>query len=94
MRLMVLLLAGLALTLSACGGEKSSSSTSQDEARDAGLKFARCMREHGVDMPDPKVGGDGGGIAATLDPEQMNAPAFKRAEKACGSPIGRTGASG
>ncbi|MFC4531127.1 hypothetical protein [Sphaerisporangium dianthi] len=26
------------------------------EARDAMLKYARCMREHGIDMPDPKPG--------------------------------------
>ena len=79
--------------LVAGSGQRASVEEQERMEREA-LKFARCMREHGVDMPDPKVGGDGGGIAATLDPEQMNSPAFKRAEKACGSPIGPTGASG
>jgi hypothetical protein len=50
-------------------------------ARDAMVSFARCMREHGVDMPDPT--GDGllmrrgeGGP----DPESEE---FQQAEKAC-----------
>ena len=56
--------------------------------QDRALKFARCMRQHGVDMPDPdfskggmtvEVGGDG------LDP---NSETFKAAHKACGSLFG------
>ncbi|HEX7277500.1 MAG TPA: hypothetical protein VF244_09020, partial [Acidimicrobiales bacterium] len=31
------------------------------DAEQAGLDFARCMREHGVDMPDPQTGGGPGG---------------------------------
>lgn len=64
------------------------------QAKKAMLKFARCMREHGVDMPDPKVtsdesggtqviiGGPGGpgGSDGGLNPESAT---FKRAEKAC-----------
>jgi hypothetical protein len=34
------------------------------EQREKSLKFARCMREHGVDMPDPDADGMG---AMTLD---------------------------
>ncbi len=26
------------------------------------LDFANCMREHGIDMPDPQFNGDGGGV--------------------------------
>ncbi|WP_084959610.1 hypothetical protein [Thermoactinospora rubra] len=33
-----------------------SASTSADP-RDAALKFAQCMREHGIDMPDPDESG-------------------------------------
>ncbi len=29
------------------------------EQRDKALAFAKCMREHGIDMDDPKVGDDG-----------------------------------
>ncbi|HSO54331.1 MAG TPA: hypothetical protein VL330_16685, partial [Actinomycetes bacterium] len=51
-------------------------------ARDAMVSFARCMREHGVEMPDPtgdglvmRRGGEGG-----PDPESEE---FQQAEKAC-----------
>ena len=49
--------------------------------QDAFLKYARCMREHGIDHPDPDEGGlririgQGG-----LDPQS---PEFKEADKAC-----------
>jgi hypothetical protein len=46
------------------------------------LKFARCMREHGVDVPDPKPG-EGiriGGPGSKIDPED---PSFQKAQKAC-----------
>jgi hypothetical protein len=53
------------------------------EDRDAMVAFAKCMREHGIDMPDPTDGGltvrkeaGGGGV----DPESKE---FQEAEKAC-----------
>jgi hypothetical protein len=50
---------------------------------DAALKFAKCMRAHGVEMPDPKREGDGikitiGGPGSSIDPTRMDA-----AQKAC-----------
>jgi hypothetical protein len=54
------------------------------KARDAMVAYARCMRQQGVDMPDPT--GDGlvlkkdGGQAAGSDPET---PEFKQADRAC-----------
>ncbi len=50
-------------------------------ARDAMVSFARCMREHGIDMPDPTGDGllmrrDQGGP----DPESEE---FQQAKKAC-----------
>jgi hypothetical protein len=45
------------------------------------LKFARCMREHGVDVPDPKPG-EGiriGGPGSKLNPED---PSLLTAQKA------------
>jgi hypothetical protein len=30
------------------------------QAQDRALAFAKCMREHGIDMPDPTFNGDGG----------------------------------
>lgn len=64
------------------------------DPQQAALDFARCMREHGVDMPDPEVddkgrirvrigaGGPGGG-GARPDPKKLEA-----AQKACGSLMG------
>ncbi|MFG1686401.1 hypothetical protein ACGFNP_39985 [Nonomuraea sp. NPDC049269] len=35
----------------------SSSASASTDRQAAGLKFAQCMREHGVDMPDPEPNG-------------------------------------
>lgn len=73
------------------GGNARTSGDGKKKAdpQQAGLDFARCMREHGVDVPDPKSG-DGGmvmigpgpaGGAAALGAEP---PAgFEEANKAC-----------
>ena len=42
----------------------------QSELQDTALKFAKCMREQGVDVPDPdfsKIGGGAGGPFGDLD---------------------------
>jgi hypothetical protein len=81
------LLAAAALGLAACGGDEetpasaASGKTPDEKTREAQVKFAECMRENGVDMPDPqaggkqvfKVGGDSG-----ISPEE-----FEEASKAC-----------
>jgi hypothetical protein len=63
--------------------------------RKKALKMAACMRAHGVsNFPDPQVssapgGGVGvriGGPGSGIDP---NSPAFKSAQQACGSIIGK-----
>ncbi len=63
--------------------------------RQKALRFAECMRAHGVsNFPDPQVsstpgGGVGvriGGAKSGINPQ---APAFKSAQRACGSIIGR-----
>ena len=59
------------------------SAEDRERMRERGLEFARCMRENGVDMPDPTPGGDGlfriGGDG--IDPQSET---FKKAQKACG----------
>lgn len=79
-----------ATTVAACGGAKSDTLTDAadraSKARDGALKFAQCMREHGVDMPDPKVDADGR-VAVTLKggPRSGGAEAdLDAAQKACG----------
>ncbi|MDG6108076.1 hypothetical protein Daura_45560 [Dactylosporangium aurantiacum] len=44
------------------------------------LKYAACMREHGIDMPDPQF--DGGGIAMTL-PEGADKAKVDAANEQC-----------
>jgi len=65
-------------------GGKPPSAAQQQEMRDRALRFAQCMRAHGVDFPDPKSGPGGGvvigGPGSTFNP---SSPSFQRAQKAC-----------
>jgi len=55
------------------------------EQQDAMLAFAKCMREHGVNMPDPEFGN--GGTKVTIGGEGIafDSPTFKAADEACRS---------
>lgn len=44
------------------GGGGGGGAPDEGEFQDAMLDFARCMREHGIDMPDPEFDGEGGGV--------------------------------
>jgi hypothetical protein len=87
-----LLLAAVAaaLALGACGssddkgsGSKGSSRASQqDKAFEGALKFSKCMRDHGVDFPDPQRAG-AGGIKLTAKNLNPNDPNTKAAQQAC-----------
>lgn len=68
------------------GGPREPTQAEMTEMRDQALKFSKCMREHGVDMPDPQFDG---GAAITMskkagergiDPES---PVFSKAQQAC-----------
>jgi hypothetical protein len=63
-------------------GASSDAPAGDDEAdldpEDAMLKFAQCMREHGVDMPDPDPGGGIHVDGRNLSESQMDA-----AQSAC-----------
>ncbi len=70
------------LALAACGSSSKSSRTSGAGAS-AGIKFADCMRSHGVpNLPDPSGSGGGIQIAAGsgINPQS---PAFQSAQSAC-----------
>ncbi|MHB8657179.1 MAG: hypothetical protein ACYC91_04370 [Solirubrobacteraceae bacterium] len=62
------------------------------------VKFAECMRSHGIDIPDPTFngGGPGGGfgIGRALRSIDRNSPAFKTAIAACQSLRPRFGRGG
>ncbi|MDG6107586.1 hypothetical protein Daura_49325 [Dactylosporangium aurantiacum] len=58
------------------------------EQLDQARAFAKCMREHGIDMPDPDPAS---GIADLLGNGaiDVNSPAFRDAANACKSAVGR-----
>jgi hypothetical protein len=62
---LILAAVGAALALGACGGSNdngsgASNKSQGDKAFEGALKFAKCMRDHGVDTPDPQRVGSGG----------------------------------
>jgi hypothetical protein len=74
--------ASCALALTACGSSGKSNNRSGSNGAGAGLKFADCMRSHGVpNFPDP---GPGGGIQISsnsgINPQS---PAFQSAQSTC-----------
>ncbi len=82
------LLAGLGLlgcvsVLSACGASNGSAGTSASRSYSQVVKYARCMRSHGVsNFPDPTPGG-GIQFSASVGINPFS-PAFKGAQQACG----------
>jgi hypothetical protein len=61
-----------------------------EEERQKQLAFAQCMRDHGIDFPDPQVSSNGAGIQVQqggpgIDP---NSPGFKEAFDACAAQVG------
>jgi hypothetical protein len=86
--LVAALLAAGALAVAACGGDDTadgatSGADRESEAREAALNYARCMREHGVDMPDPTF--EDGGTLQRGPTKEDNLPRSKvrEAENAC-----------
>jgi hypothetical protein len=80
------------------GGGESIDPARRAKLQESALKYARCMREHGVDMPDPQFENGGANVTIggpdgpDIDP---NSQAFKDAEKACESLLpGKLGSSG
>jgi hypothetical protein len=83
------------------GGEAASGSDGgggdgggNQSMEDAAVEYAECMRENGIDMPDPqvsdgrvRVGGPGGG-GAGFDP---NSEEFQAAQEACQSILQEAG---
>jgi hypothetical protein len=59
------------------------------------VKFAECMRSHGVNVPDPTFNGNGGfGLRRAFGSVDRNSPAFQSAAKACQSLRPRFGPGG
>ena len=58
----------------------------REELQEAALKHARCMRRHGIDVPDPTF--EGGGTSIPLGRLDPRDPDFQAAEKACSKYLG------
>jgi hypothetical protein len=57
--------------------------TERAKALAAMTRYVKCMRKHGVPMPDP-FSGAGAGVGIRLPPSvDPNAPQVKRADAAC-----------
>jgi hypothetical protein len=69
--------------LVACGGGGSSSGGNgeSDSREEAGIEFAECMREHGVEMEDPEPG-------QSISIDGRDDPATKSALAACDDKLG------
>jgi hypothetical protein len=67
------------------GGSGGGGAVDDSEIEDAMLEYAQCMRDNGIDMPDPEFE-DGGGVHLGFDSESGIDPEseeFKAAEEAC-----------
>jgi hypothetical protein len=94
---LALLAGVLTLAVAACGGgssdgvaslsgsDKATTTTNANSGRDnrpaAALNWARCMRQHGINLPDPKITPDGIDLPkASVKPDD---PKFRAAEQTC-----------
>ena len=57
----------------------NSGRSDEDRMRD----FTKCMRDHGVDMPDPKPAGDGKGGTIAIQGEGADKEKIDNAQNAC-----------
>jgi hypothetical protein len=84
LQLIALPLVAASLAFAACGDDDDSTTASAEESRaeirEATLEYAECMREHGVDVPDPKPG-EGGGLL--LEQRGPDTAATRAAEEEC-----------
>ncbi|RAS64131.1 hypothetical protein C8D87_106537 [Lentzea atacamensis] len=74
------------LALVACGSKQDNGNAKKDDTGDM-VKFAQCMRDNGVDMPDPEDNGKGGVVMRAAPAEDAGsdgqASKFEAAHNAC-----------
>src|SRR6266540_2083897 len=65
--------------------DSAAGTTAPANMEDAMLAFAQCMRDHGIDMPDPEFKDDGGGFTVGLPEGKDNQDKTKldEAQKGC-----------
>jgi hypothetical protein len=82
------ILAGVALCTAACGGSSSSAGSGTGQGSGAGgsaasdqIKFANCMRSHGItNFPEPSANGGPQKLNSAID---IRSPQFLAAQQAC-----------
>jgi hypothetical protein len=103
----LILIPGVVLAAAACGGgaastgiaslqgdevgTDSSTTTTTVDTEQAMLDFAQCMRDHGIDMPDPEINSAGGGVGFTFSvqgdsgegPDSAEMQKMQAANEAC-----------
>lgn len=81
------LAAALALTATACSGDGGgtkdggSASDTKKTEEDQALEHRKCLRDQGLDIPEPKPGENGMGV--TIDGGSMGKEKMEKAFKAC-----------
>ncbi len=68
------------LLLTACGADEEPAADREQANRDAMLAYTKCMREQGIDMPDPQPGQRGIRLTA---PEGVTPEEMEKAEGTC-----------
>ena len=68
MKSTIAVLLALLMALTACGSKEQPNDAKKDDKGDM-VKFAQCMRDNGIEMPDPKQDDNGGVMieGGTLD---------------------------
>jgi hypothetical protein len=74
------------LALAACGGDEGSGGgkSNREEMEEYALRNAECLRQHGIDVPDPKPG-----QGLLMDNRDVNQAEFERAQRACEKKLGK-----
>jgi hypothetical protein len=82
-----------ALRPKAGDGGKKPDPEQEQKMKDAALAFTACMRDHGIDVPDPEFS-DGGMSMKLGEGNNADDPAFKAAQSACESLMPKPGGDG
>jgi hypothetical protein len=80
------------LETAAPGAESSAAPSASLDPEAAQLAFAECMREHGIDMPDPETSGGGGGGAVRIGGGGEDRDEFQAAMEDCDHFLEQAGA--
>ncbi len=62
--------------------DASASPSASLDPEDAPFAFAKCMREHGIDMPDPETA-PGGGFSQRIGGDRVDPEKMQAAQEAC-----------